>query len=257
MKNKLIFLIGVAIIAILLSACAQAAQPTATARVIVVTATFPPPTDTPYPSPTPEPPFTPTQELSTNGSILEEHPDWVYHTGNGFGLWLPDSYVVGSDPATYIEMARSLREAGQDQVASLLEANASYVLLYAFDTTINNPDNYTTNCNVVAEWNALIKDMTIDDYTNIVISQYSNIQGIRVLETDPWLTTNFGIGKKIVVEYDLAVLAGVPGTSVGVQYLMKNDDHIWALSCATSWDEYDARGPDFEDFALGFDESLD
>jgi hypothetical protein len=254
MKSQFTLWVVIAVIAALVTACAQAAQPTATARIIVVTATFPEPSDTPLPTSTPEPTTTPTQEIPANSPILEEHPDWVYSSGDGFGLWLPDSYVVGSDPATFVDMARSLREAGQDQLASMLEANASYVKLYAFDSIINNSDNYTTNCNVVAEWNSLINDMTIDEYTNFVLAQYKNIQGVTVLETNPWSTVNFGMGKQIVAEYDLAVLAGIPGTTVGVQYLMKNEDHVWAFSCATTWGEYEVRGPDFEAFALGFHE---
>jgi hypothetical protein len=254
MRSKLSFWAGTALLAILFSACAQAAQPTATARIIVVTATFPDPTDTPFPSATPEPSSTPTQEIPANNPILEEHPEWIYYSGDGFGVWLPDSYVVGSDPATFVDMARNLREVGQEQLAGMLEANASYVKLYAFDSIINNTENYTSNCNVVGEWNSLINDMTIDEYTNFVLAQYSNIQGVTVRETNPWTSVNFGAGKQIVAEYDLAVLAGIPGTTVGVQYLMKNGDHVWAFSCATTWGEYEVRGPDFEAFAQGFHE---
>ncbi|MEX2161040.1 MAG: hypothetical protein WD751_03915 [Anaerolineales bacterium] len=232
MRRKSVVSITLAAAALLLSACAQA---TATERIVVVTATIPP---------SPAPP---------NDWILQEHPDWLHYSGEGFGVWLPPSYAGGSDPAEIQRVADTLRQAGRDDLASLLEANAGYVLLYAVDAS-NQIPGFATNFNVVAEYNSQMSSITMEEYADATLSQLATVGGVTVSKTETWSSDDFDTAYKLTSQYDLQALAGVPGYATGVQYLLKAGDHVWVLSFATPQEEFADRQMEFEDVAASFHE---
>lgn len=238
------------LVTLILSACAQAPEPTATARVVVVTATLPPATNTPQPTQTPRPTSTeiPVVQGCTGESPYE---DWECFQGQGFEIWLPASFVGGGDPADLAAVAQVFRDAGQEQMAASVEQNIGLILFYALDTTINNPNNFYSNVNVVKEQNSILTDWTIQDYVDLSISQLNNINGIQLLESEEFIIQGYE-AYRLISEYDLNLLLGIPGTSRAVQYIAKNGDTVWVLTYSTAIEEYDDRLLDFDASAMSF-----
>jgi len=240
---------------LLLSACAQAPQPTATARIIVVTATAPPASAAPQPTRTPTPippkpiPPTPTEE-TVSGTPFE---DWELFEGDGFAVWLPKSFVGGSNAQDLADVVKVLRDSGQEQLAQSLEANLSYIKFYALDTTVNNPNNYFTNLNVILEQNAILNSWTAEDYVDLSLSQLNQMNGVEILDVLPFSIPGFE-AYKLLAEYDMMVLMGIPGTARSSQYLLKNGDRVWVLTYFTSVEEYADRSADFDASAMSFTE---
>ena len=246
------YLAALSIGILVLTACAQAPEPTPTARIIVVTATFPPATATPQPTQTPQPTNTETPPAPT-GECVGGSPreDWECFLGQGFEIWLPASFVGGGDPADLVQVAELFRQQGQEQMAASIEANIGLILFYALDTTVNNPNNFYSNVNVVKEQNSILSNWTIEDYVDISISQLNNMDGITLLESSEFSIPGFG-AYRLVSEYDLSILLAMPGTSRAVQYLAKEGDTVWVLTYSTAIEEYDARMLDFDTSAASF-----
>ncbi|MEX1247847.1 MAG: hypothetical protein WEA61_05150 [Anaerolineales bacterium] len=176
---------------------------------------------------------------------------WELFKGDGFEVWLPESFAGGSSPGDMAEVVQLFRDAGQEQMAQSVEASSAYIRLYAIDTAINNPNNYFTNMNVILEQNSLLKDWSIDDYVDVSMSQLNNIDGITVLDSGPFDIAGFD-AYWLLSEYDMSVLMGLPGLARITQYLLKNGDHVYVLTYGTSAEEYNDRVSDFETSALSF-----
>jgi hypothetical protein len=236
--------------ALLITSCAQAVfLPTATARIIVVTATLPPSTPTPQATQTPLPAA--TEPVALGCQSTSPNNGWECFQGAGFELWLPESYVGGGDPSDLLAVTDILRNAGQEALASSLEANIGQILFYAIDTTISNPTNFYSSVNVIKEQNPILESWTIEDYMDASLSQLANMEGIQILESGEFTIAEYE-AYRLISEYDMNVFFGAPGFYRTVQYLVKNGDRAWVLTYATANEEYDSRLTDFDTSAKSF-----
>lgn len=185
---------------------------------------------------------------STGGTVPS---DWETFEGEGFSFQLPTSFQGGSDEQDFAEIAQMFREAGQENLAQSLEANAGFILLYAADTEINNDNETYTNVNVIREQNPALNDYTIQEYVDVSLTQLQAVQGITVVDQRAVTIAGFD-AYLLVEEYDLALLLGATGVSKADQYLLKSGDSVWVLTYTTDISEYDARHADFETSAESF-----
>lgn len=170
---------------------------------------------------------------------------WERFEGEGFELYLPESYEGGSDAEDLSEVAQMLRDAGNEAMAQAVEGGQDYILLYAVDSEINNDFNFYTNVNVIREQNSAINDITIEEYADLTIAQLESIGGISILSSEAVDVPGFDAWR-VTEELDAATLFGAEGTLRNAQYLLKSGDTVWIITYTTEGGEYDARQPEFE-----------
>lgn len=172
---------------------------------------------------------------------------WQKYDGDGFEIYLPESYEGGTDQADLAGAAQLLHEGGNEALAQAIET--SNYLLYAVDSS----DDFGTSLNILKEQNPALIDMTVSAYVDLAISQLEGIAGITILESEAIVVSGFEAWR-VTEEYDLAALMGVEGTTKVVQYLLKSGDSVWILSYGTTESEFNARLPEFEQSLATFKE---
>lgn len=176
---------------------------------------------------------------------------WETFEGDGFSFTLPSTFEGGSDQQDFAAVAEMYRNAGNETLAQSVEANAGFILLYAADTVMNNPNKTYTNVNVIREQNPALVDFTISDYVEVSLSQLQAVNGITVVDQQEVSIPGFD-AFLLVEEYDLNQLLGAEGTSKADQYLLKSGDTVWVITYTTDISEYPARHSDFETSAKSF-----
>ncbi len=171
---------------------------------------------------------------------------WERFEGEGFEVYLPESYQGGGSPEDLAEVAQILRDAGNETMAQAVEGGQDYILLYVVDTEVNNEFDFYTNLNVIREQNSAINDITIEEYADLTVSQLEGFSGVTIVESGPIDVPGFQAWR-LVEELDAASLFGAEGgTLSNVQYLLKSGDTVWVLTYTTESSEFDARLPIFE-----------
>lgn len=165
---------------------------------------------------------------------------WEKFEGDGFEIYLPESFEGGSSQPDLAAAAQLLREAGNEQLAVAMES--SNYLLYVVDS--ESIESGTT-VNILKEVNPVIADMSISGYADAATSQLAGITGITITESAAFIVSGYDAWR-LVEEFDLAVLAGAEGTSKLVQYLLKTGDTVWILTYGTLISEFDSFEPTFE-----------
>jgi hypothetical protein len=176
---------------------------------------------------------------------------WERFEGEGFEVYLPESYEGGGRPEDLAAVAQTLREAGNETMAQAVESSQDYILLYVVDTEISNEFDFYTNVNVIREQNSAINDITIEDYADLTISQLEGFGGIIIVESGTVNVPGFDAWR-ITEELDAASLFGAEGKLSNVQYLLKKGDTVWVLTYTTESSEFDTRLPIFEQSVLTF-----
>jgi hypothetical protein len=190
------------------------------------TATPVPPTATPVPpTPTPEP---------------EGPAGWEKFEGQGFSLWLPESFEGGSLAENLDVILEVIEGLGPDFafLADTLTQNQDLFVIYAFDTILA-ADGTTTNVNVTMV--EASPDITMDDYVAAVTSQLPAIMTITDSET---LTINGYDAARLELHYELE------GSQLGqVMYGIKDGGNFWAVT-------YTCSETAFGEFNSVFEESI-
>ncbi len=172
--------------------------------------------------------------------VAEPPAGWEKFEGDGFEIYLPESFEGGSSQPDLAAAAQLMRDAGNEQLAMAMES--SNYLLYVVDS--ESIESGTT-VNILKEVNPVIANMSTSGYADAATSQLAGITGITITESAAFTVSGYDAWR-LVEEFDLAVLAGAEGTSKLVQYLLKTGDTVWILTYGTLISEFDSFEPTFE-----------
>jgi hypothetical protein len=175
---------------------------------------------------------------------------WEKFEGDGFEIYLPETFEGGSDPAQVAAAAEMLRQNGNEEMAVLAEANASSYKLYLVDTEVTPGSQVPAVMNVIKTQDPFLSSVAVSTIAEATISQAESL-GITVTTSEEF--TAPGYEAWFLVE-EVDMIAGVEGTINVVQYIFKSDDTMWVLTYGCDSDELAERMAEFEQSALTFKE---
>lgn len=202
-------------------------------------------------------PETPEQQTTTN-SVDQEQPSvtkkslerpeegWKKIEGAGMSLIMPDSFDGGIPSEDMKLIVDKIREISPnfENIAAMIEQNPTMFKLMAFDSEVGDA-GFLTNINVVQEIIPAV--LTLDDYLAAMRKQLP--PEFKVIKEERMEINSYPTAH-LIVELDMA------GTLVKEAiYIVKTDDIVWVMTCATSMAEFDGRAATFERIANSF--SLD
>jgi hypothetical protein len=165
-------------------------------------------------------------------------PGWELFTGQGVEMWLPESFEGGDlsseDMDTIIETLKNLGPE-YNQIVRMIEQNPNAFILWVFDSQIGS-SGFLTNINVVKE--KVMSSMTIDTYLDLVEKQLP--PSFKIIERSKVQLDTYEAGR-VFIDLDLPT-----GKAKEVIFLIKDQNYMYAITYATSADEFTKRLSVFE-----------
>jgi len=189
-----------------------------------------------------EPPVEePDEEEVTEEAVVQIPEGWKKFIGSGFELYLPEKWEGGSEEELN-SIIEKLRDMGQDQLASQVEAGLSSMLFWAYD-----PDNPTTNVNILSEH-------IPSEYSEISLDEYMELSYKNVAEAYEESGYSFNIIEQNVVplgNYEEVGRTIFEQTIMGIesktaQYMIKSDSDFWILTFGTEPGEFEQNIQTFD-----------
>jgi len=198
------------------------------------------PTETPLPISTPTLVPTDTPEPTATPELMV---GWNKFEATGMEIWLPDGFEGGDLQKDLDVIVSKLKAIGPEfeQVASVIEANPNAFVMWAFDIDFGS-SGYLTNMNIIQE--QVLSVVTLDMYLQALEQQIPSY--LSITEQAPGQLDRYD-SIRLVIDTDVS---GVKGKEL--MYVIKDGNTVWAITFATSLDEFDQRLPAFEQSVLTF-----
>jgi hypothetical protein len=170
-------------------------------------------------------------------------PGWEKFTASGIEIWLPESFEGGDLENDLDVIVEKLKSLGSDfeGIAQAIEANPSTFALWVFNTKVGE-SGYLTNMNITTE--KVLSTITLDTYVDAFKKQIPSSMSITDQQK---VQLNQFEAVRLVVETDVYNI-----TAKELVYIVKDQNTIWAITYATSGDEFNSLLPVFEQSALTF-----
>jgi serine/threonine-protein kinase len=188
----------------------------------------------------------PAEEVSDSSD--PSVPDsWAKYDGRGMSIWLPDSFQGGNLEEDVNLIADQLGDFGPEfgAIAEMIKQNPELFAFWVFDSEIGD-SGFLTNVNITTE--EVPSAIDIEMYLDLTENQFPAEFNMTERGIVPFQDSQAG---RMVLEFDLG---GVTGKEV--IYIIQEDNTIWAVTYATSAEEFDQRLPDFERSIQTFESML-
>lgn len=158
---------------------------------------------------------------------------WKLFDSNEFELYLPEQWEGGTEEELQGVIA-ALREEGQTELASQVEAARSYLLFWGYDSETTSSEALT-NINIGSESASFT---TLNQYMDLgydqMEEQYEQMgYSFSILEQDVVsLGSNKEVGRTVVSEEVMGFEVRV------VQYVIKSGSVFWIITFTTSPEEF-------------------
>ncbi len=241
MKTSIFVLI---VLGFFLVACQAAAPDQSTIQTAIAQTNVALPTPIlPTVIPTQTPTLTPIPPTATIQPAIASIPGWKKFEGSGIELWLPESFEGGDLSQDLDVIVEKLKNLGPDYegMAKSIEQNPSAFAMWAFDNRVGT-SGFLTNVNITNE--KVVSAITLEMYAEAVSKQLPASMTI-VEQKDVVLDRYHAI--RMVIEMAVGIV-----TAKEALYVIKNDNVVWAITYATSKNEYDQKISMFEQSANTF-----
>jgi hypothetical protein len=193
-----------------------------------------------------------TAEITTTETLVEETviqipEDWEQFTGSGFELYLPEKWD-GSSRELLNSKIKALKDAGQNQLASQIEASLPYVLFFAYDTETVASET-VTNINIVIEPNnyASLEEYMDANYEAVAKIFKESGYSFNIVEQDIVPLGNYEeVGRTIIDETAVGVKMRV------AQYAINPASDVWTITCTAGSDDFESNIQTFDKIAETF-----
>lgn len=163
---------------------------------------------------------------------------WQNLTAQGFEIWLPQSYVGGTDQ-DFESAINRLSELGAEfeEMARSLESNRSLIVLFALDQ-ITGSSGVITNVIVGKEIVPESRSMEsyLDSYANNLPDQY------RIIQKEALPDARYPT-MKLVTEISAPEIGNLTQILYGIKY----GGAVWQIVFSTAVDEFETRSLEFEE----------
>ncbi len=169
--------------------------------------------------------------------VVTPRPDWQKVSVEGFQMFLPESYLIGTS-IDFDSTINNIRKMGPqfEDVANTLNQNREAIITFAVDKKIGDSGGVTQIIVGKISWSS---NESAENYMNALIENLPN--QIQVLHSEIFSDKNYPMFQIIS-----AVNSPQSGDIKQVIYGIQNGGAIWQIVFTTPSDEYELRLSEFE-----------